>query len=113
MDIIYRLGRATAQEVLDAMTDPPSYSAVRTTPGILEKRGHLTHTNEGNRYLYLPTVERERARVSALRHLLNTYFDGSPERVVATLLEDSRENLSKDELDKLSALIDEARKEGR
>jgi predicted transcriptional regulator len=113
MDIIYRAGRATAMEVMQAMPDPPSYSAVRAMLGVLERRGHLKHEHDGNRYVYVPTVAREKASLSALRHLLHTFFDGSPERVVAALLEDPRTDLSEDDLDRLSALIEQAKKEGR
>lgn len=113
MNIIFRSGKATATEVLDAMSDPPSYSAVRATLRVLEQKGHLRHQHDGARYVYTPTVNRERTRMSALDQLLNTFFDGSAASVVATLLERSKDDMSPDELQKLSELIAQARKEGR
>jgi len=113
MDIIYRQGRATANEVMEAMADPPSYSAVRATLRVLEQKGHLKHEDDGTRYVYKPTVARDRAKVSALDHLVTTFFDGSVTNVVATLLDNSKKKLDRDELERLSALIEQARKEGR
>lgn len=113
MDIIYREGRATANEVMEAMADPPSYSAVRATLRVLEQKGHLQHEYDGTRYIFRPTIARDRAKVSALDHVLATFFDGSVTNVVATLLENPRTGIPKDELDRLSELIDKARKEGR
>ena len=113
MDIIYREGRATANEVMDAMADPPSYSAVRATLRVLEQKGHLKHEYDGTRYIFKPTVARDRAKVSALDHLLATFFDGSVTNVVATLLDNPKKDIPKDELDRLSELIEKARKEGR
>ena len=113
MDAIYRRGRATAAEVLEDMLDPPSYSAVRAMLRVLEEKGHLRHEQQGPRYLFLPTVPREQARRSALRQLVRTFFDGSTEQTVAALLDLSDRKLSDAELDRLSRLIDEARKEGR
>lgn len=112
MDIIYKEGRATASEVMEKMASPPSYSAVRATLRILEEKGHLRHLNDGSRYVYMPTVNREKARRSALDHLVTTFFDNSAASVVAALL-DSRTVLSRSELDELRALIEQARKEGR
>lgn len=112
MDVIFRAGRATAGEVLEAMTDPPSYSAVRATLRILEQKGLLRHEDDGTRYVYRPTLNRDKARDSALDHVLNTFFEGSVGNVVATLLERKNE-LSPEELDRISQLITEARKEGR
>ena len=112
MDVIYRAGRATAAEVLDQLTDPPSYSAVRALLRVLEDKGHLRHEEEGPRYVFVPTVPRERARQSALRQMLHTFFDGSTEQAVAALL-DMKSKLSDAELDRLSQLIADARKEGR
>ena len=111
MDVVYRDGRVTAAEVLERMPDPPSYSAVRATLRILEGKGHLRHEDDGTRYFYLPTLPRERARRSALKSLVDTFFEGSVEKVVAALL--GREDLSRKELARLSALIEQARKEGR
>ena len=113
MDILYRRGRATAAEVLEDMAKPPTYSAVRALLRILEDEGHIKHVQDGPRYVYLPAVARNDARKSALSHVVTTFFDGSVEQVVATLVESSRSKLSKEELDRLSQLIDKAKKEGR
>ena len=113
MDIVYRLGRATAQEVLDNLADPPGYSAVRALMRLLEERGHVKHVQEGQRYVYSPAVARSDARRSALAHVVRTFFDGSVEHAVAALVDPSRAKLSTDELDRLAAVIDRAKKEGR
>ena len=113
MNIVFARGRATAMEVLEAMADPPSYSAVRATLRILEQKGHLRHQPEGSRYVYLPTGNRERVRLSALDQLLKTFFDGSAANVVATLIERQKGTMSDEELDQLSKLIAQARREGR
>ena len=113
MDILYRQGQATAAEVLAELKDPPSYSAVRSTLSILETKGHLTHRNEGNRYIYLPTVDRARARRSAMDHLLTTFFDGSATEAVSALLEERGDALPSEDLERLEALIREAKREGR
>lgn len=113
MDIIYALSRATAAEVRDRMADPPSYSAVRATLRILEEKGHLSHEADGPRYIYRPTVPREAARKSAVRHLIDTFFDGSAHHAVAALIDMEDGNLTQDELDRLSAMIERAKKEGR
>ena len=113
MDVIYRAGRATAAEVLDQLADPPSYSAVRALLRVLEEKGHLRHEEEGPRYVFAPTVPRARARQSALRQILHTFFDGSTEQAVAALLDLSSAKLSDDELARLSRMIADARKEGR
>ncbi len=113
MDVIYRAGRASAAEVLDQLTDAPSYSTVRALLRVLEDKGHLRHEEDGPRYVFLPTVPRERARQSALRRLLHTFFDGSTEQAVAALLDLSSTRLSDAELARLSRLIADARKEGR
>lgn len=113
MDVIYRLGRATAAEVREGMAAPPSYSSVRGTLGTLEKKGHLRHEYDGNRYIYLPTVRRDKVRQSALDHLVTTFFEGSAAAVVSNLLENRGPGLSHQELDQLSDLIELARKEGR
>src|SRR3954447_26277444 len=113
MDIIHRRGRATAHDVLEDLADPPSYSAVRALLRLLEERGHVKHAQEGQRYIYSPAVARGDARKSALAHVVRTFFAGSVEQAVATLVESSRSKLSSDELDRLSELIDRARKEGR
>ena len=113
MDILYRRGRATAAEVLEDMPSPPSYSAVRALLRILEDEGHIKHVQDGPRYVYLPAVARNDARKSALSHVVTTFFEGSIEQVVATLVESSRAKLSKDELERLAQLIEKAKKEGR
>ena len=113
MNIIFARGRATATEVMEGMAEPPTYSAVRATLRVLEQKGHLKHEHDGTRYVYRPTVNRERVRNSALDQLLTTFFDGSAASVVATLIEREKGKLSDEELDRLSVLIDEARKEGR
>ena len=113
MDAVYRLGRATVQEVLDSLPDPPSYSSVRAMMGLLEHKGHLKHEQDGPRYVYLPAVSRDRAQRSALRHLVQTFFNGSPEQVVAALLDSPDAKLSQSELDRLARLIAGARREGR
>ncbi len=112
MNIIFRNGKATANEVMEKMADAPSYSAVRATLRVLEQKGHVKHHHDGARYVYLPTMPREKAGLSALDLLLATFFDGSAANVVATLLE-RKERLTSEELDRLSSLIDQARKEGR
>ncbi len=113
MDAIYRRGQATAAEVLEDLPDPPSYSAVRAMLRVLEEKGHLRHDQQGPRYVFLPTVPRDTARRSALKQLVQTFFEGSTEQTVAALLDLSASKLSEAELDRLSQLIDEARKEGR
>ena len=113
MDIVYRFGQATAAEVRQHMAAPPSYSSVRSTLSGLERKGHLRHQFDGNRYIYSPTVRRELAGASALEHLLSTFFDGSAAEVVAALLESKRSDLTTAELDELSQLIEQTRKEGR
>jgi predicted transcriptional regulator len=111
MDILYRRGKATAHEVLEDLPDPPSYSAVRALLRLLEERGHVKHTQDGQRYVYAPAVARGDARKSALSHLVKTFFAGSVEDAVAALVD--RSKLSPEELDRLSDIIDRARKEGR
>jgi predicted transcriptional regulator len=113
MDVIYRLGKATAQDVLDHIPEPPSYSAVRALLRLLEERGHVRHVTEGQKYVYLPAVGRSDARRSALSHVVRTFFGGSVEQAVATLVDTSRAKLSPEELDRLSDLIEKAKKEGR
>jgi predicted transcriptional regulator len=105
MDVIYRLGEANAQEVRDHLPDPPSYSAVRAMLRVLEVKGHLRHRLAAPRYVYLPTVPREKARTSALRQLVRTFFDGSAGAAAAALLDLSQSDLSDDELERLEALI--------
>jgi predicted transcriptional regulator len=113
MEVVYRSGRSTAGEVLEGLPDPPSYSAVRALLKILEGKGHLRHVLEDGRYVWLPTVPRDRARRSALQSLLQTFFEGSAEKAVAALLTQSKSKLSEDELERLARLIADAREEGR
>lgn len=113
MDVIYRLGEATAQEVQENLPEAPSYSAVRGLLRVLGEKRHVTHRQQGPRYVYGPTVPREEARASALKQILKTFFDGSAEQAVAALLDMSGAHLSDEEFDRLEQLIDRARKEGR
>lgn len=113
MDILYQRGRATAHDVLEALADPPSYSAVRTFLRLLEERGHVRHEQDGPRYVYTPTVARHEAQKSAMAHLVETFFDGSVEEAVAALVESSKPKLSPQELDRIAALVAKAKKEGR
>jgi len=112
MDILYRRGRATAAEVLDELPGQTSYSTVRTQLRVLEDKGHVRHEEEGLRYIYLPAVPRHAARKSALRHLVDTFFDGSTEKAVAALLGGEGSRLSDEELDRITELVAKARKEG-
>jgi BlaI family penicillinase repressor len=110
MDVLYRHGRATAQEVLEALPGHPTSSTVRTQLRVLEEKGHVRHEEEGLRYVYVPAVPRYAARRSALKHLIETFFEGSTEKVVQALL--GSEALSEEELDRIAALVAKARKEG-
>ena len=112
LDIIYQSGRATAADVQTALPDPPSYSAVRALLRILEDKGHVRHEQDGPRYIYLPTVARNNAQRSALRHILQTFFEGSAEQAISALLDDDSTKLSSAELDRLANLIDHARRSG-
>src|SRR5579872_2574616 len=109
LDILYTRGRATAAEVLAALPDPPSYSATRALLRVLEDKGHVRHEADGPRYVFSPSIPRDRARRSALKHLLQTFFDNSATDAVAALL-DARK-VTPEELDRLEALIDRTRKE--
>jgi predicted transcriptional regulator len=113
MDVIYREGQATATRVLESLPDPPSYSAVRAMLRVLENKGHLRHVLDGTHYVYRPTLPRERAGKPALENVIDTFFDGSAEKAVAALLDLSRSELSQDDFDRLSELIEQARTEGR
>jgi BlaI family transcriptional regulator, penicillinase repressor len=113
MDVVYRLGQATAAEVLGGLPDPPSKTAVRTLLRILEEKGHLTHRQEGLAYVYLPRRPREQAGRSALRRVLQTFFEGSLEKAVAAHLGDAASDLSLEELERLAELIRQARKKGK
>ena len=112
LDVIYRLGRATAADIQQAMPDPPSYSAVRTFLRILEDKGHVRHEQDGTRYVYLPRVARDQAKRSALRHLLNTFFEGSAGQAIAALLDEDAGKLSDEDWTRLAERIERARKEG-
>lgn len=113
MDILYRDGALTANEVVERLADNPSNSTVRTILRILEDKGHVKRQQDGLRYVYKPAVSRDKARRSALNHLLSTFFEGSPETVVSTLLDETASKLSTDQLDSLAEIIERARKEGR
>ena len=112
VDILYTQGRATAAEVQASLPDPPSYSAERAMLRILEEKGHVKHEQDGPRYVYVPTVARDNAKRSALRHMLQTFFDGSAEQAISALLDDSSTRLSDRELDRLARMIDQARRTG-
>lgn len=113
MSVIHRLGRATAADVLAELQDPPSYSAVRAMLRILEEKGQLKHEQDGPRYVYTTTVPVDRAGRSALRDVVATFFAGSAEEAVATLIDMNERKLTGEELDRLARLIDRAREEGR
>ncbi len=112
MDILYRRGRATAGEVMAEMTGDPSYSTVRTQLRVLEGKGHVRHEEEGLRYIYVPAIPRHAARKSALRHLVDTFFDGSTEKVVTALLGGESARLSDEELQRIAEAVHKARKGG-
>jgi BlaI family transcriptional regulator, penicillinase repressor len=109
MDILYRAGRATANEVMAALGGEQHYSTVRTQLRVLEGKGHVRHEEEGLRYVYMPTVPRHAVRQSALRHLLETFFEGSAEKMLSTLLGSEGSKLSDEELDRLGRLIEKAK----
>src|SRR5256712_14218824 len=111
MDILYRRGRAAASDVMEELPGGPSYSTVRTQLRVLEEKGHVRHEEEGLRYVYVPAVPRHAARKSALRHLVNTFFDGSAEKVVAALLGGDASRLSEDQLKRVADLVARARQE--
>jgi predicted transcriptional regulator len=113
MDILYRLGRASAHDVLENLDDPPSYSAVRALLRLLEERGHARHTKDGTRYVYSPATSRSDARRRALAHVVATFFGGSVEQTMLALVESSSARMSREELDRLSEVVDRARREGR
>lgn len=113
LDILYSRGRASAAEIQAALPDPPSYSAIRALLRVLEDKGHVRHEAEGPRYVFRPRVPRERARRSALKHLLQTFFNDSAGEAVATLLDVSAAQLTPEEINRIQALIERARKEGK
>jgi predicted transcriptional regulator len=113
MDFLYQAGRATAAEVLDALPDPPGYSAVRATLRILEQKGHVRHEEDGRAYVFIPVLKKDAARKRALTHLLKTFFDNSTEQAVAALVDLAGPKANADELDRIRKIIDDARREGR
>ncbi len=113
VEAIYRLGRATVGDVLSALPDPPSYSSVRAMLGKLERKGYVRHVEDGPRYLYLPAVPADRARRTAMRNLVDTFFDGSPERAAVALLRLADAGVDPAAIARLTAEIEKARKEGR
>ena len=113
MEILYQRGPATAAEVREAMEDAPGYSAVRAMMRVLEEKGHVKHQNEGLKYVFVPIVTQEKAKRSAMKHLLETFFSESPEQVVAALLDVSSKRLTREELDRMSKLIENAKSEGK
>jgi BlaI family penicillinase repressor len=112
MDILYKRGRATAGEVMADLPGKPHYSTVRTQLRVLEGKGHISHEELGLRYVYVPAVPRRAARKSALRHLVETFFDGSAEQVVAAVLGGEGSRISEEELNRIAELVAKARKEG-
>src|SRR6266508_4543425 len=112
MDILYRRGRATAAEVMEELSGTPNYSTVRTQLRVLEEKGHVRHEDAGQRFVYMPAVPLTAARKSALRHLVDTFFDGSAEQVVAAVLGGERSKLPDEELDRIAQLVAKAKKEG-
>ncbi len=113
LDILYQRGKASATEVRDAMDDAPSNSAVRTLLRVLEEKGHVRRRAEGLKYVYSPAVAKEKAKRTAVKHLLDTYFDGSSEQIVAALLDVSSTALTREELDRMAAMIEKAKREGK
>jgi BlaI family transcriptional regulator, penicillinase repressor len=111
MDVLYRMGRATAADVLAALPGTPHYSTVRTQLRVLEEKGHVRHESDGLRYVYVPTLARHTARKAALRHLVDTFFDGSAAGAVSALLGRDAGRLSREELDRIEELLQSARKE--
>ena len=113
MDILYQRGKASANDVRDGMEDAPSYSAVRAMLRVLEEKGHVKHQAEGLKYVYVPTVARDKAKRSAVKHVMETFFNGSPEQIVAALLDVASTRLTDEELDRMSQMIEKAKKEGK
>ena len=111
MDLLFQRGRATAAEVQEGLPEAPSYSAVRALLRILEEKGHVRHEQDGPRYIYLPRVDRDRARQSAMKHLVQTFFDGSTGDAVAALLGSDGSRLAPEELERLTTLLERAREE--
>ena len=110
MDVLYRLGRATANEVMEQLSGDPNYSTVRTQLRVLETKGHVRHEEHALRYIYIPTAPRHSVRQSALKHLIETFFEGSAEKMLSSLLGSEGSKLSDEDLDRLAQLIEKARK---
>ena len=113
LEILYERGKASAAEVRQAMPDAPGYSAVRALLRVLEEKGHVRHEEQGPKYVYLPVVPRNKARRSAVKHVMDTFFAGSPEKIVAALLDVSAARLTDEELGRMAAMIERARKDGQ
>jgi BlaI family transcriptional regulator, penicillinase repressor len=113
MEILYQRGKASASEVREAMEGAPGYSAVRAMLRVLEEKGHVRHQAEGLKYVYVPVVARDKAKRSAVKHVLDTFFAGSPEQIVAALLDVSAARLTTEELDRMAELIEKAKREGK
>ena len=113
MDILYQRGKSSAAEVREAMPDAPGYSAVRAMLRVLEEKGHVKHQAEDLKYVYLPKVPRDKAKRSAVKHLLDTFFNDSPEQIVAALLDVSSTRLTREELNRMAEMIEKAKKEGK
>jgi predicted transcriptional regulator len=113
MDILYQRGKSSVSEVKEALPNAPSYSAVRAMLRILEEKGHIRHQEEGLKYVYLPKVARDKAKRSAVKHLLDTFFSDSPDQIVAALLDVSSTRLTRAELDRMTEMIEQAKKEGK
>ena len=113
MDILYQRGKASASEVRGAMEAAPGYSAVRAMLRVLEEKGHVKHQAEGLKYVYVPVVARDKAKRSAVKHVMETFFNGSAEQIVAALLDVSSTRLTREELDRMSEMIEAAKKEGK
>ena len=113
MDVLYRLGRATAAEIMDGVPGAPGYSTIRTQLRVLETKGHVRHEEQGLRYIYMPTVPRHSARKSALKHLVDTFFDGSSAKAVAALLGGEAARVSDDDLERIAQMVKDARSEAR
>jgi predicted transcriptional regulator len=113
MDVLYRLDEATVAEVMEELVDPPTYSAVRSTLRILEEKGHIAHREDGPRFVYAPAVGREKAQRAALDHLVDTFFEGSAEQVLVTLLRRSDLEMSESQIERLAKAIKKAGEEGR
>ena len=113
MDILYQRGKASASDVRAAMEAAPGYSAVRAMLRVLEEKGHVKHQAEGLKYVYVPVVTRDKAKRSAVKHVMETFFNGSAEQIVAALLDVSSTRLTREELDRMSEMIEQAKKEGK